>query len=622
MVLIKDKEKTNRCPIFAYLRRSTSKTEQSESLIQQEDGIDSIVKKLWFEKENIMYFAETYSGFENKKRKKWWEMIKEIDRAKEPCILITRDLSRLSRNPTDSLEIMNRLYGDNKNKRKIDKIIYLDYEMTKEITKEFDKEELHKKLSAWYYDSLDTRRKSIWWIILKLEKGEFPYRAPKGLDNYVVTWKRILKQNDKMPFVVRAFEMKAEWKNHKEISKYLLKYGDIKLSDRELSDRLFKNTVYIGEYTEKNTGLYFNSICFFEWKAPINLVLWEKVQKSLWRKISQYWEWQYWDILAGKLRTENGKRMSKYLAKGKYPNYKNTIEKIHISEKVILRSFVEHITIWLRNAITEHESNAYIVTDNKKANAIFEDLFLIKWVTVEEKEQKALLYNTGKISEEEYMSIWKVKPDTKENRYAICSRYKMVLKESWLIQECEGEFINFHQKMTFAYIKLGLLQKYKDQNLNEIKFNANKIADLITKKEDIENEIISFSRSAIKMGYSKDLTEKAIITMQNDIKRIENDIQIYSENSDTEKYLKRLPEVLWKIFELMEQALFKEDLIGIEDDLLKLIDLTTFELTVNEKKELKIKLFDIFVTFTFDKSDILEAPSGVEPDYKALQASA
>lgn len=32
--------------IFAYLRRSTTKKEQEESLMQQEDGIDSIVKKL------------------------------------------------------------------------------------------------------------------------------------------------------------------------------------------------------------------------------------------------------------------------------------------------------------------------------------------------------------------------------------------------------------------------------------------------------------------------------------------------------------------------------------------------------------------------------------------------
>lgn len=34
-------------------------------------------------------------------------------------------------------------------------------EGTEEITKETDKEEVHKKFSAGYYDSLDTRRKSI-----------------------------------------------------------------------------------------------------------------------------------------------------------------------------------------------------------------------------------------------------------------------------------------------------------------------------------------------------------------------------------------------------------------------------------------------------------------------------
>ncbi|MEI7563172.1 MAG: hypothetical protein WCJ39_05970 [bacterium] len=39
-------EKPHKTRIFAYLRRSTSKEEQKESLIQQEDGIDSIVKKL------------------------------------------------------------------------------------------------------------------------------------------------------------------------------------------------------------------------------------------------------------------------------------------------------------------------------------------------------------------------------------------------------------------------------------------------------------------------------------------------------------------------------------------------------------------------------------------------
>ena len=66
--------------IFAYMRRSTSKIGQADSLIQQEDGIDSMVRKLGYENETIKYFAETHSGFENKKRKKWGEMIMEIDR--------------------------------------------------------------------------------------------------------------------------------------------------------------------------------------------------------------------------------------------------------------------------------------------------------------------------------------------------------------------------------------------------------------------------------------------------------------------------------------------------------------------------------------------------------------
>ena len=50
MTASKEKQTIDKTPIFAYLRRSTNKLEQSESLIQQEDWIDSIVRKLWFEK--------------------------------------------------------------------------------------------------------------------------------------------------------------------------------------------------------------------------------------------------------------------------------------------------------------------------------------------------------------------------------------------------------------------------------------------------------------------------------------------------------------------------------------------------------------------------------------------
>ncbi len=332
-------------PIFAYLRRSTNKVEQSESLIQQEDGIDSMVKKLWYENEHIQLFSETRSGFENKKRVCFTQMLHEIDKVKVPCTILVRDLSRLSRNPNDSLEITNRLYWDNKSKKKIkiEKILYLEYDSVKEITKNSDKEELHKKLSAGYYDSLDTRKKSIGGILLKLEKWEFTYQAPRWLEKFFVNEKRVLKQNDKMPFIKHAFEMKANGSNHVEISVYLKNFWGIRLSDRELTDRLFTNTIYIWEYTEKTTGNYYTWLVFFEWKTPISRTLWDKVQNVLRRRISQYGVWQEGDVLAEKLRTESGRRMSKYLAKGKYVNYTNTIDKLHISEIAILNAFQNHI---------------------------------------------------------------------------------------------------------------------------------------------------------------------------------------------------------------------------------------------------------------------------------------
>jgi len=69
--------------------------------------------------EKIEKFIESKSGFENRTRPKWKEMLTAIDKSKEPCIILTRDTSRLSRNPTDNLEIANRIFGDNGYKKKI-----------------------------------------------------------------------------------------------------------------------------------------------------------------------------------------------------------------------------------------------------------------------------------------------------------------------------------------------------------------------------------------------------------------------------------------------------------------------------------------------------------------------
>lgn len=602
--------------IFAYLRRSTSKVEQSESLIQQEDGIFSIVKKLWLEKEEIRYFAETYSGFENKRRKKWGEMINEIDKLKEPCIILARDISRLSRNPTDSQWIMDRLYWDNKHKIKIDKIYTLDYENIKEWNRSTDKDEVHKVLSAWYYDSLDTRRKSIGGILLKLENWEFPYKAPKGLESFMQWTKRVLRQNDKMPFVRKAFEMKVEWITHKEISKYLKKYWEIKLSDRELTDRLFKNTMYIWEYTEKTTWLHYpqentKPFLFAEWVPPIKRDLWEKVQRTFGRKNSQYWELQEWDILAEKLRTESWKRMSKYLAKWKYPNYKNTIDKINISEWKILEDFVWHIRNYIQ---ISYEKIIKIILDRQN-----EARQALEWIK-EWDSLKSLIvfenvkFNWGKIN------IW----DTNISLDWIHTRGKVT--NCYI--DSEGD-LNFElcipewnelikdkneqkRALEIANIALSFFIE-KDFSIKNTSFQNEKneqIKKLEMEKWVFEEKKKNYRRNAVLAGFTKEEIEMESKDMDLSIKIIEEKIAEFSENTDMEKYLQRLPEVLLKTFELTSNALYEKEIKGIKDDIIKLVELTTFELTINNEKELKIKLFEVLDRLISSDNYVVEVLTG------------
>jgi DNA invertase Pin-like site-specific DNA recombinase len=92
------------------MRRSTKKAEQADSLPQQEEGIEYIAKEMGIEFSKIILFTESRSGFENRTRKEWNKMLLAIDQSKEPCSILCRDTSRLSRNPTDNLEIANRIF--------------------------------------------------------------------------------------------------------------------------------------------------------------------------------------------------------------------------------------------------------------------------------------------------------------------------------------------------------------------------------------------------------------------------------------------------------------------------------------------------------------------------------
>lgn len=656
-------------PIFAYLRRSTSKEEQAESLIQQEDWIWSIVKKLWFEKESIQYFAETYSWFENKNRKKWWELIKAVDSLKTPCIILARDISRLTRNPTDSQWIMDRLYWDNKKKRLIEKIYTLDYDNIKTWDKSTDKEEVHKALSAWYYDSLDTRRKSIWWILLKLEDWQFPYASPKWLSNHKTWWKRILIQNEKMPFIRRAFEMKTEWKTHKEISKYLLLFAQIRLSDKELTDRLFRNTVYIWEYIEKTTWKHFRKLSFMEWQPPIARSLWDKVQKCIWRKISQYWDKQEWHILEAKIKSESWHLFSMYYAKQKYPAYKWKYKDkdwneqiIHISEKQILNAFIKvlwdiliafndkfftankiPITIatfdllWKdiqNNTKSSSEKGKEVIINTLEDAEIKKDLELAWYdyftknnidieelANIEQEKTSKANFDRDLFIKKTLIDKWKEIFNSEWRKYQF-NEQTWYYPISWLDDSIKTKKVSISRELSLKAISDVLKNDFQINQKEFYNLKESEIKKLEKKKDELELERRNYRRDALKMGYSKEEIEETTKDIDKSISIIENQIFELSDNTDMEEYLEKLPEVLLKTVELASNTINKANLEGLRNNIKTLLEITTVELTITNKKELKIQLFDVLDKLVSSDIFNLEVPPGVEPGYKALQASA
>lgn len=66
----------------------------------------------------------------------------------------------------------------------------------------------------------------------------------------------------------------------------------------------------------------------------------------------------------------------------------------------------------------------------------------------------------------------------------------------------------------------------------------------------------------------------------------------YDKLDEVERYIEKLPEVLAKTFELATSSVKVGTIRGAREDILKLMEISTFELTLNTKKELKVKLFD------------------------------
>lgn len=97
--------------------------------------------------------------------------MEEIDKQKEACIILCRDTSRLSRNPTDNLAIANRIFGDNKHRKVIHSIFYLGTGMKiEEWNDRTNKKHIVDTLHQNYTDSMENKEKCIAGVLLKLEQ--------------------------------------------------------------------------------------------------------------------------------------------------------------------------------------------------------------------------------------------------------------------------------------------------------------------------------------------------------------------------------------------------------------------------------------------------------------------
>ena len=108
------------------------------------------------------------------------------------------------------------------------------------------------------------------------------------------------------------------------------------------------------------------------------------------------------------------------------------------------------------------------------------------------------------------------------------------------------------------------------------------------KKEEDKKTIM---KNALIWGFSIDIANEAVCDIEKEITSIDSQIEELSQSSDIEEFLGRLPDILWKTFELSSKVLSGADIEAMKADILKLIEICTFELSINTKKELKVKLF-------------------------------
>ncbi len=279
--------------VFVYLRKSTKKAQQEQSIEKQKNAINNLADRLWIDKSKIEYYIdEWYSWFKGivyktprkiTRQRKWFvSLLKEIEKQKVPCKILIFEYARLTRNLIDYVEIARLLGINNKQNRKIEWIYFCNDDIWNIRTSQWsmiDKVNDALKYSEKISDNVTSARE------LKLRDWLFPNDI--RLSKWIERWKKYLKLSKDTEFIRKAFEMKAKWNTNKDIVKFLKK-NNINISLSHIADRLWKNRLYIWEYTLKSTWEVFK-IKFEKNEKPISLKLFNEANNNIWLK-----KWKYW----------------------------------------------------------------------------------------------------------------------------------------------------------------------------------------------------------------------------------------------------------------------------------------------------------------------------------------
>ncbi len=294
--------------IFAYLRRSTKKEEQEMSLEKQLDSIPFILEEMGLSMADITKsFSDSFTGYKIKtiegrpqvKRPGFRELVKTVREQKVPCIILAFNPSRLTRNVPDGTTIKEFL-GHHENKQKVQYIRFFGGVVWDKNTPATTIDAEVSKAVAY---SERLAQDKINNILTSLKSNRLPatIKTPPGLK----AAREGLLETEKMPFIHRAFEMKANGETGESIEKYLkqnnsyIKAGNLK--------KYFSNSIYIGKYFyERNEVEY--EVKFVKKKVAIPMELWNQVQHRLGKKGSGYGEFQENDVLRKviKIRGDDG----------------------------------------------------------------------------------------------------------------------------------------------------------------------------------------------------------------------------------------------------------------------------------------------------------------------------